>query len=243
MIKKSLLLRGAFLTGLLVAATLVVDGSASAQGWGGAKDIEAASAAIPAQAGDTSKDLSVHVDRPGRRTVRASAVATSSATCNGCRASAVTMQVIYARTIRTLRIDNVAAAWSSCTGCQSSALSLQVVIARRAGGITAGNRALAVNAACVGCMTASAAVQIVVVSPSNRELTKSDLVGLESLRKQLAAQLVPPATSRAQMFGKASPRAAQQQALTSATTQIQALITNALGGTSGQHNIQVQTGS
>jgi hypothetical protein len=252
MIKKSLLLRGAILTGLLLAGTLVVDGSAGAADWGSAKNIEAAAAAIPAQAGDTSNDLSVHVDRPGRRTVRASAVATSSATCDGCSASAVTMQVIYARTLATLRIDNVAAAWSSCTGCQSAALSLQVVIARRAGVVTAGNRALAVNAGCVGCRTAAAAVQIVVVSPTNRELTKADLNGLESLRKQLeaqlTAQLVRPAAARAQTLAKGAPQAAQsqaaqQQALTSATTQIQALVTNALGGTSAQPNIQVQTGS
>jgi len=252
MIKKSLLLRAAVLTGLLVGATLVADGSAGAASWGGAKHIEAASAAIPAQAGDTSKDLSTHIDRPGRRTVRASAVATSSATCDGCSASAVTMQVIYARTLRTLRIDNVAAAWSSCTGCQSAALSLQVVIARKAGVITAGNRALAVNAGCVDCRTAAAAVQIVVVSPSNRELTEADLNGLESLRlqleAQLAAQLMRPAPARAKTFAKVAPQAAQQQAaqrqaLTSATTRIQALVTNALGGTSAQHNVQVQTGS
>src|SRR5207245_8001905 len=178
--------------------------------------IEAASAAIPAQAGDTSNDLSVHVDRPGRRTVRASAVATSSATCDGCSASAVTMQVIYARTLRTLRIDNVAAAWSSCTGCRSAALSLQVVITRRAGVITAGNRALAVNAGCLGCLTAAAAVQIVVESPSNRELTKADLNGLESLRMQLqaqlAAQLMRAAPGRAETLAKGAPPAAQQQA-------------------------------
>ena len=95
------------------------------------------------------------------------------------------------------------------------------------------------------------------VSPSNRELTKADLNGLESLRlqlqAQLAAQLMRAAPGRAQTFAKGAPpaaqqqaahqQAAQQQALTSATTQIQALVTNALGGTSAQHNVQVQTGS
>lgn len=241
MIKKSLMLRGAVLTGVLLAATIAVGGSASAEGGWGPRNIEAASAAIPAQAGDTVGDVSQHVDRLGRRTIRASAVATSSAVCDGCTATAVTMQVIYARSIRSMRIDNVAAAWSACTGCRASALSLQVVITRKAGDITAGNRALAVNATCLDCRTASAAVQIVVVSPSNRELSQSDLSEIESLRgqleAQLAAQLVSPPT-----HAQLAPRAAQRQILASTAGQIEARVTKMLGG-SAHHDIQVQQGS
>jgi hypothetical protein len=244
MIKPAALLRGATLSGLLVLASLAVGGSAGASGWA-RSNLEAASAAIPAQAGDNINDLSVHVNRPGSRTIRASAVATGSAICDGCTANAVTMQVIYARSPRVLRIDNVAAAWSSCSGCRAAALSLQVVIARKAGAVTAGNRALAVNAACVDCHTAAMAVQIVIASPSNRELSKADLDGIEALRKQLelqvAAQLGAP-QAKARMLGQSAPRVVPQPALTSAANQIQALVTNALGGTSARRDIQVQTG-
>jgi hypothetical protein len=89
------------------------------------------------------------------------------------------------------------------------------------------------------------AVQIVIASPSNRELSKADLDGIEALRKQLelqvAAQLGAP-QAKARMLGQSAPRVVPQPALTSAANQIQALVTNALGGTSARRDIQVQTG-
>ncbi|MGX7677601.1 hypothetical protein ACSMXN_01745 [Jatrophihabitans sp. DSM 45814] len=237
---------------ILISVALVgvtVAGAADAQFGSYNRNLEAASAAIPAQAGDSLNDVSMHVEHPSGRTLRASAVATSSLTCDGCHANAVTLQVIYSRGVRALQADNVAAAWSSCTGCQGSALSLQVVIARRAGTVVAGNRSLAVNATCVNCLTAAAAVQIVVISNSQRELSKQALAQIVALRDQLNAQLqaqitpAPPAPAAAQS-ARLLPLAAPmvKNSLAAGVGQIQKVLLTDLHATLGSQDIQLRTG-
>jgi hypothetical protein len=244
---RTFLRRGATLACVLAVLGVASSTVAEAE-WGSDNrgNFEAASAAIPAQPGDTSDDLSSHVVRMAGRSVRASAVATSSATCDGCTGNAVTVQVIYARKVSTLAIDNVAAAWASCSACQGSALSLQVVIARKVGIVRANNRSLAVNANCMGCRTAAAAVQIVAISPSNRELSQAALGQINALRDQLLAQLkaqVTPTGRKAFMFGRAAPvTPAAQTALTATTKRIQSIVTADLGATSASQDVKVQTG-
>jgi hypothetical protein len=97
-----------------------------------------------------------------RRTAELDSVATSSATCDGCRGEARTVQVVDARRARHVHADNVATGWSQCTDCGGSAVSVQVVLTRgHRLDLTANNRALAVNTACDGCDSSAAAYQVV----------------------------------------------------------------------------------
>jgi hypothetical protein len=252
--RRRALLRGVAICASLVGLVAATSGAASADSGRYGGNLEAASAAIPAQAGDVATDSSNQVQRPWGGSIRGSAVATSSATCDGCQATAVTMQVIYTRHVHAMTVDNVAAAWSSCTACSGSALSLQVVIARKAGLVRANNRSLALNVACVQCSTAAAAVQIVVIAPSMRELSQQALNDIAALRDELAAELATQlapvaqapavqATPRGQALAKPSavtPNA--QQALTTATTELQSVITKDLGASSATHDLQLRTG-
>jgi hypothetical protein len=248
--RRRILVRGAAICASLVGLVAATTGAASADYGRYGGNLEAASAAIPAQAGDVATDSSNRVERTWGGSVRASAVATSSATCDGCTATAVTMQVIYTRQVRTMTVDNVAAAWSSCTSCSGSALSLQVVIARKAGLVRANNRSLALNVACVQCSTAAAALQVVVIAPSMRELSRRALSEIAALRDQLAAELaaqLAPAPAaqapRAQTLAKNTPVTPKaQQALTGATSRLESVITKDLAATTATHDLQVRTG-
>jgi hypothetical protein len=251
MIQRRILLRGATICAALVGLIAATTGAASADYGRYGGNLEAASAAIPAQAGDVANDSSNRVERPWGGSIRGSAVATSSATCDGCRATAVTMQVIYTRHVKAMTVDNVAAAWSSCASCSGSALSLQVVIARRAGLVRANNRSLALNVACVQCTTAAAAVQIVVIAPTMRELSRKALNEITALRDQLAAELAArlpavsaaPARPQLQIQGRTAPvTPTAQLSLTGATDELQSVIAADLGATSASHDLQVRTG-
>lgn len=97
----------------------------------------------------------------GART-RANAVATTSATCDGCQGAAVSVQVVEVAWGWQVQADNVAAAWAQCRGCAGSAVSVQVVLLRHPADLTANNRSLAVTGDCHRCTARAAAYQVVV---------------------------------------------------------------------------------
>ncbi|MGZ8736704.1 MAG: hypothetical protein ACXWXO_01650 [Nocardioides sp.] len=105
---------------------------------------------------------------------RADAVATASATCDGCHGAAVAVQVAWVVWGWRLRADNVATAWASCTDCAGDAVSVQLVLLRGPAALTVNNRALAVTTGCAGCTANAAAYQIVVQAPAH----PADLDGL-----------------------------------------------------------------
>ncbi len=230
-----------------VAAVVTVSGSsvAGADDGPSRSDVETASVAIPGTPGANAQDESTRYRRANSRAVRADSVATATSDCDGCSASAVTLQIVYAHNARTLTADNVATAWSTCTNCSATALSVQVVISRQAGTITAANRSLALNAVCVGCETTAAAIQIVIVSPHPREPSRSALARSEALRDQLQAQLHP--ASRAHLAqpttptGRAAPTTTPvPPAMTTTTEQIQSILAADLRATSARHDIQLR---
>jgi hypothetical protein len=233
-----------------VAAVATVSGSsvAGADDGPSRSDIESASTAIPAAPGANIHDESTRYRRTGAHIVRADSVASATSNCDGCFASAKTLQIVYAQNARTFTANNVATAWSTCTNCHSEAMSVQVVIARRAGIVTAGNRSLSFNAACVGCQTKAAAIQIVLVVPSHREPSQTALVRSEELRDQLAAQLhaqLGPPTGVAQpanpngQAGPTSPPVPPEMA--KLTEQIESLLAHDLRASSARHDIKLHT--
>ena len=233
----------------LAAAAVVVTLSAStvagADDGPSRSDLETASVAIPGTPGANAQDESTLYRRANSHAVRADSVATATSDCDGCSASAITLQIVYAHNARALTADNVATAWSTCTNCRATALSVQVVIGRQAGMITAANRSLALNAACVGCETTAAAIQIILVSPSLREPSGSALARSEALRDELEAQLhlAPRARSArpATPTGRAAPTAPVPPAISATTEQIQSILSADLGAISARHDIQLHT--
>jgi len=138
----------------------------------------AASAPLPRHGGDGDLVASAHADasgptvldeavqtvRPDGPGARADSVATASATCDGCRARAVTVQVVRAdRGWRWwVASDNVATAWAVCHDCSAQAVAVQVVLVSRPGALGVDNRALAVTAGCTRCTVDAVAYQLVV---------------------------------------------------------------------------------
>jgi hypothetical protein len=235
---------------LAAAAAIVTITSSSAAGADGPAraDVESASSAIPGAPGATAQDESIRYRQINARTVRADSVATATSSCDGCTASTVTLQFIYARNARTLTANNVAVAWSSCTNCSATALSVQVVIAHRAGTVTAGNRSLSLNVVCAGCNSSAAAIQIVIVTPSHRDPSQAALARSEDLRAQLLAELHALPLSRARSAvpatpnGRATPTTAPvPPSMVNTTEQIQTILARDLGATSARHDIQLRT--
>lgn len=115
----------------------------------------------------------------GART-RANAVAATSATCDGCRGAAVSVQVVEVAWGWQVQADNVATAWARCRGCAGDAVSVQVVLLRHPADLTTNNRSLAVTGDCRQCTARAVAYQIVMHATGER--TDPDL-----LREELAA--------------------------------------------------------
>lgn len=235
---------------LAAAAAIVTITSSSAAGADGPArtDVESASSAIPGAPGATAQDESIRYRQVNARTVRADSVATATSSCDGCTASTVTLQFIYARNARTLTANNVAVAWSSCTNCSATALSVQVVIAHRAGTVTAGNRSLSLNVVCAGCNSSAAAIQIIIVTPSHRDPSQAALARSEDLRAQLLAELHALPQSRARSAVPATPNgptapttAPVPPSMVNTTEQIQTILARDLGATSARHDIQLRT--
>ena len=228
-----------------VAAFAVTVGLVSAAGAASSRssNLETASVAIPLAPGSSAVDEAIRARHAVHWSVRANGVATATSNCDGCSASALTMQVVYARYAGKVTANNVATAWSACSGCRSIALSFQLIVSRKGTSLTVANRALALNAACVSCHTTSAAIQVVTVSPRVRELSARALARIQStLESQLASGSAPQASTFA--APAAGPNAVPEtlpSELTAKTNQIQSIVASDLGSTSTTHNIQVRT--
>lgn len=234
---------------VVVAAGLVgigVAGSASATDPSGdGRHPTATSVAVPAQPGAVVGEHTYRDAVTSSPSVKADAVSTASMTCDGCRATSVAEQIVYARRAHALVADNVATAWSaSCTGCSGWALSLQVVVARSAGAVTAANRSFAADVTCVQCTTSAVAVQIVVVASGARRLSAAARAEVDQLRDQLVAQLdgTPTATighSRSLAVPNGPGTPTPSDPLTTTASRIQSVVSADLGAVSARHDVQV----
>ncbi|MGH1561318.1 hypothetical protein [Mumia sp. DW29H23] len=198
---------------LALGGILVATGSAAATGAAARHGdevgtVDAVASSQPTGAHPTDSDEVVKYRWKDSRRLKADAVATSSAVCDGCSGDAVTLEVVYGWRTRSATADNVASAWSSCgMSCGASALSVQLVVLPRGRTIEANNRALALNAACTECRSVAAAYQVVVAERGAKPLSRAERRELEALVAQLHDQM-QTATS-AERFGR---RAAKRQA-------------------------------
>ncbi|MBD8868836.1 hypothetical protein [Nocardioides donggukensis] len=162
------------------------------------KNLDLTAAAHPTEANPTVLDKASRTKWIGWRPLAVDTSATSSATCDGCRGDAVTLQLVYAHRPGDVALDNAAVAWSQCTDCRATALSVQVVMVRGGHEVTANNRALALNAACEGCLSNSLAVQLVVLDADGDELSHEAEDALRAWVDEQAAALRvdPPAAQR-----------------------------------------------
>jgi hypothetical protein len=152
---------------LAVAVVVLLLGSGTAASMPFAAGIEDGDLVASAQADadePVTLDEAVQTMWPRGAGARADAVSTASATCDGCHARAVTVQVIRAdRGWRwSADADNVATAWAACHDCTAAAVAVQVVLVGRAGRVDVDNRALAVTAGCTRCSVDAVAYQLVV---------------------------------------------------------------------------------
>lgn len=134
---------------------------------------------------------------------RANAVATTSATCDGCQGAAVSVQVVEVAWGWQVSADNVATAWAQCPGCGADAVSVQVVLLRHPADLRANNRSLAVTGGCAGCTARAAAYQVVVHATG-------ESADPDRLREELAAWASqeldgPDVTPRSRATGSAPP--------------------------------------
>jgi hypothetical protein len=182
------------LQAILVVATLVTGttgtmGTASMLTAREGRDFDLVASANPGTPGSSDTDRIAVVERARGKRVQADAVASASATCDGCRGTAAAVQVIYVNKAKKPTADNLANAWSSCSNCRSTAVSVQVIVVRPDTTLTVRNRAFAVNAACSGCTSAAVAVQLVVVTSKHRTLSRHGRQQLETLANELQNQL------------------------------------------------------
>lgn len=189
---------------VVVAALLLTSTSSAAQHHGSVGRLDLVSSAQPSERSPLVEDEAYDDQWTSQRRVDADTVATSSATCSGCRGVARTVEVLYVGRARHVHADNVATAWASCTDCGTQALSVQVVLVRGVSDLRADNRALAVNAACAGCDSSAAAYQLVVSTrsrPNIRTLKKELVAWAEGLAPAPGGAALRSATPQ----GKAGP--------------------------------------
>lgn len=197
-------------------------------------DFDLVASANPAKPHSSDTDRTAMFDRGRGKRTQADAVATSSATCDGCVGTAAAVQLISFGKARKGTADNLATASSSCTNCRATSVSVQVVVVRPGTTLTARNRALAVNAACTGCSTAAVAVQLIVVTRKNDSLSRKARKQLEALAAQLEAELT--ASTRT----KAARQAAARNKLGLAS--IEALVRKELKPTDVRPSFSLKTG-
>jgi hypothetical protein len=184
----------------------------------GTDDRDLTAAAHPGRADPRVRDVAVDDATSWHRgRVKADTSATASATCDGCRGSAHTLQVLYLPRPASTHVDNAAVAWSRCTSCRAGAVSVQVVVLREAGPLTADNRAFAAAAGCRRCDTSAAAYQLVVVAPPEARLSGAEVA-------QLRTWALDPGT-----LGQA-PRSARTAAASGPARTLERLVTDDLGG-------------
>jgi hypothetical protein len=201
-------------------------------------DLDAASSALPTAAQPTVNDQTADLLRTGQGGAKATAVSTASSSCDGCRAQATTLQVVYFDGAGANNADNVASAWSQCSSCSSSAISVQVVVARSSDQLTVNNRSLAVNVLCTDCTTNSIALQYVLLGGSRHDLSAAAKDLVTQLQSTLADRLDAATTSTA-----ADPQARATADTDSIAEQLQQILVADTGSTSAQRNIDVQIGA
>lgn len=157
------------------------------------QDFDLVASANPATPHSSDVDRTAMFDRGRGKRTQADAVASSSATCNGCSGTATAVQVISFGKARKGTADNLANAWSTCDNCRTTSVSIQVILIRPGTTVTARNRALAANVGCSGCSTTAVAVQLVVVTTKRDALSRQARKDLEALAAQLESEL-PGAT-------------------------------------------------
>ena len=222
------------LQAILVIASLVT-GATSTVGmltFRQGQDFDLVASANPGTPGSSDTDRTAMFERARGKRVQADAVASSSATCDGCRGTAVAVQVVYVNKAKKGTADNLANAWSSCSDCSSTSVSVQVVVVRPGATLTVRNRAFAVNAACSGCTASAVAVQFVVVTSKHHAFSRHGRQQLEALASQLQDQL---ATQR-----KANTLAATKNS--SQLSGIEALVKQELKPVSMKPQLTVKTG-
>jgi hypothetical protein len=176
---------------ILVVASLVMGatGTASMLTFRQGRDFDLVASANPSTPGSSDSDRTAMFERARGKRAQADAVASASATCDGCRGTAAAVQVIYVTKAKKGTADNLANAWSSCSNCGATSVSVQVVVVRPGTTLTTRNRAFAVNASCSGCTTAAVAVQFVVVTSKHRAFSRQGRQQLEELARELEGQL------------------------------------------------------
>ncbi|TCM37255.1 hypothetical protein [Kribbella sp. VKM Ac-2568] len=219
----------------VLIASLVVSaaGGSSMLRYRNGQDFDLVASANPATPGSSDADRTTMYERARGKRTQADAVASASATCDSCRGTATTVQVIYFGKPRKGTADNTATAWSSCSNCGAISVSVQVVVVRPGTNLTARNRALAVNASCAGCTTASVAVQFVVVTKKHQAFSSKGRAQLEALANQLEAELQGASRTKA-----ARTSAAKEIGLPG----IEALVRNELKPTTMQPHFAIKTG-
>jgi hypothetical protein len=164
----------------VLGLALTATSSAHEESRHGSGRLDVVSSAQPTEQEPTVSDEAYVAKWADRYDANLDAVATGSATCDGCRAEARTVQVVDARHSRHVHADNVATAWSQCSDCGGSVVSVQVVLVRgHRLDLTANNRALALNTGCDACDTTSSAYQVV--------LSARGWVDLSALRDDVVA--------------------------------------------------------
>jgi hypothetical protein len=168
-----------------------------------------------------------------RRTVKSDAVATGSATCDGCNAVSTALQVVLVDRGELARLDNTATAWTQeCVDCAARSLSVQVAVLRNVPALAPNNRALAVNAACDTCTATSLAYQVVVKTRTVRELTPAFLREMRAWVADQAAALEASAPPPAARRGVKTAR--------SALGSLEALVTRKLDARTVSSDVEVR---
>jgi hypothetical protein len=156
----------------------------------GPRSVDLVSSAQPSSTEPVISDVAFDESRVRGQDVKADAVATTSATCDGCTGDSTTLQVLYLPRSESARLDNTATAWAqACSDCTATALSVQVVVLRGGPFAVPNNRALAVSAACEGCRVAAAAFQLVVVGDRAKALSPEALAELRAWVDEQSAAL------------------------------------------------------
>jgi hypothetical protein len=177
-------------------ATVLLGGAAVASSPGSARrdpprrETDLVASAQPSELRREDRDAAFAEEVLRGGEVKADAVATTTASCHGCRGESATLQVLHLRRADAARLDNTAAAWTQdCWDCTGTALSVQVVVLPVGAHARPTNRALAVGDACATCRTSTAAFQVVVAAGTPGPLPPAAMAQLRAWFDEQAAVL------------------------------------------------------
>ncbi|HEX5087118.1 MAG TPA: hypothetical protein VFV89_04865 [Nocardioides sp.] len=225
------------LTALLVGTAASTSGAPAPRLDSALRDLDLAASANPSAADPVVADDAFSADVASRRrVVKSDVTATGSATCDGCDAESTALQVLYVSRTQEARLDNTAVAWTqSCKDCIATALSVQVVAMTGVPSMVPNNRALALNADCVSCQVAGAAYQVVVSSPPGDRLSRNTVAALRAWVAKQAEQLrLSAGTPQLSGAGRRVQKGAD-----AALSDLEALVTSDLGGTTVSSDVQL----